>query len=117
MTAVDLFAVLRAQGLVPHQLRVERFAAPGAGYGDTYADPETVEGFYKDGIHLVADQTGKQIASSGVFGFPLSYAYVPLQSRVTLPAKFGSRVTEVVAVEVGDGGGLPTPDYQQIHFL
>jgi hypothetical protein len=47
----------------------------------------------------------------------MSYAYVPVQSRVTLPARFGGRVTEVVAAAVGDGGGQPTPDHQQIAVL
>jgi hypothetical protein len=95
-----------------HELAVERFLGDGA-YGDQYAPSETITGCYSDGTTY----SGGQIVSTGQFAFPLSYAYVPVQSRVTLPANFGGRVVTVKTSAVGDGGGAPTPDHHEIGVL
>lgn len=78
---------------------------------------ETVTGFYSDKTQLVAGPDGQQVAASGAFAFPSSVAYIPVRSEITLPAKFGSRVVTVQASMVGDGGGQPTPDHQEVATL
>lgn len=113
MTAVDLFAVLRAQGARLHTLSVERWLGPGEAGGENFAAAESIEGLYADGT----EYSGGQVFVTGRFVFALSYDYVPTQSRVALPALFGGRVARVVLVEVGDGSGLPTPDHQEIGLL
>lgn len=93
-----------------HDLIVERWIGPGEAGGDQFDLPQTVTGFYADGT----EYSGGEIVSTGKFAFPRSTAYVPVQSRVTLPTQFGGRVVRVVSTAVGDGGGQPTPDHQQI---
>lgn len=117
MTAIDLFAVLRQQGADRlHTLSVERITGNGA-YGKSYDDPEDIEGFYLDGTKTIGAPDAQQIVVSGQFAFSLSYNYVPVDSRVTLPSLFGARVTFVNLSAVGDGAGLPTPDHQMIGLL
>jgi hypothetical protein len=101
-----------------HAVVIERFVSAGGGYGDGLAAAETVMGFVRDGTKLVADGTGKQVASSAQVALPISVAYVPVQSRVTLPAQFGeARRTTVIVSAFGDGGGQPTPDHHELALL
>jgi len=97
-----------------HELPVERRTASGGGYGDQYAAAETVSGFYDDTTQLMPGPDGVQVVVSGRFAFPSSVAYIPVGSRVTLPALFGGRVTEVIASAVGDAGGQPVPAHQEV---
>lgn len=113
----DLFALLRAQGSQLHTLSVERFLREGQQNRPVYDTAEDITGFYDDSERLIAGPTGEQILASGVFVFPMTYAYVPLQSRATLPAQFGGRTVKVMSSSVGDGAGLPTPDHQMIGLV
>lgn len=97
-----------------HTVQVERLTTSGGGYGDQYADPEEVTGFVDDTTQLMAGPNGTQVVVSARFAFPSTTAYVPVGSRVTLPALFGGRVTQVVASAVGDAGGQPVPAHQEI---
>ncbi|HEX4432791.1 MAG TPA: hypothetical protein VHZ96_26195 [Frankiaceae bacterium] len=96
-----------------HTLSVERWEGPGEAGADQFAAPSAVTGFYADGTKY----SGGQIISTGEFAFPRDAPYVPVQSRVTLPPEFGSRVTRVVSAAVGDGGGQSTPDHQVIGLM
>jgi hypothetical protein len=96
-----------------HTLQVERYTGDGEAGGKSYAQAVPVTGFYSDKTEF----SGGQIVTSGRFAFPPDVPYIPAQSRVTLPALFGGRVTQVVTVSVGDGGGQPTPDHQVVGLL
>lgn len=104
--------LLGAAGWWRHTLTVERWQGDSA-YEDKFAAPEPVTGFYADGTKY----SGGQIVSTGEFAFPLGVAYIPVQSKVTLPAQFGGRVCRVSKSAVGDGGGQPTPDHQEIGLI
>lgn len=98
-----------------HEVVVERWNGRGTYPGDDdYADPVVLPGFVADGIKVTGTPEGEQIVSTARVALPKGTAYIPLQSRVTLPPEFGNRVTEVVTVAVGDGGGQPTPDHVEI---
>lgn len=114
----DLFALLDGLGFTRHNLSVARWLREGQGGTQVRADPpEDITGLYSDSERLVSGPDGAQILASGAFVFPMTYGYVPVQSLVTLPALFGSRVVTVVSSSVGDGAGLPTPDHQMIGLL
>lgn len=99
-----------------HPVVVERYASSGA-YGPSYAAPQTIHGFVRDGTKLVVGPGGQQIASSAQIALPRGTQYVPVDSKVTLPAVFGGRTSTVVSCDVADGGGQPTPDYVQLTLL
>lgn len=115
---VDLFAALEAFGATLHALVVERFNGTET-YQDDFDAPETVTGFYSDRTVY----SNGQVVAQGRFAFPIGVAQVPPQSRVTLPAEFGTnpdgspRTYRVVDAQIGNGGGLPTPDHQTIGLM
>jgi hypothetical protein len=90
-----------------HTVTVERWTGEGA-FGKTYDTAADVTGFVDDGQRLVAGPSGEQITSTARVFLPITTATVPVQSRVTLPAEFGGRPAEVVAVARHDGAGLPS---------
>jgi hypothetical protein len=101
-----------------HTLDLWRFVKD-APYGRVYSPPlaegpANVTGYYRDETILNA---AGQIEASGRFAFPRAVAYVPVKSRMRLPAAFGGRTVDVVKVQVGDGGGQPTPDHQIVWVL
>lgn len=96
-----------------HPVVIERFLADTA-YGPSYDAPETVEGFVEDGSKLVSGPNGATVTSTARIALPLATAYVPPKSRVTLPATFGGRLTTVIGVAVGDGGGQPVPGHIEL---
>lgn len=100
-----------------HTVTVERYLREGQGGTEVYADAEQVDGFYQDKERLVIGPEGDQILAAGTFYFADTVAYVPLQSRVTLPAAFGGRVVTVVSVSVVDTGPLPFANYQEVGLL
>lgn len=99
-----------------HTLSVRR-AKPSGRYGGAYDVAEDIVGFFDDGTKLVPGPGGVQVVSSGRFAFPLSYAYVPVDSEVTVPVEFGGRTSKVIVASRGDGGGAPTPDHYEISLL
>lgn len=99
-----------------HTVTLERLADDGAGFGTTYADPETLTGFVNDRNKLVRAASGDQIVSSTQVALPASVGFVQPRSRVTLPATFGSRVTTVIGCEVADSAGL-LPDVEHVTLL
>jgi hypothetical protein len=96
-----------------HTATVERFLGDST-YGEEFDTPQDVTGFYSDRT----EYSGGEIVAVGRFAFPIGTAFVPLQSRLTLPPEFGlgasggPRVHRVTLVEVGNGGGLALPDHQ-----
>lgn len=98
-----------------HPVSVERWLGPGESGDERFADAETVTGQYADD-EVYRD--GQRIAG-GMFAFPIAadgapIAYVPVQSRLTLPALFGSREVRVVKSQVGISGNARTPDHQVV---
>jgi len=99
-----------------HTVTVERKTGVGA-YGITYDTAATVTGFVDDGQKLVLNAEGEQVTSTASVFLPAGTADIPIQSRVTLPATFGGRVTEVVAVGRRDSGALGLPDHIELALL
>lgn len=108
-----------------HQIQVRRKVGSGA-YGPVFdpaadQDADTFLGWVEDGTKLVADGNGGQVASSARVACPASTPYVPVGSEITLPPQYAApgqtRVTKVIAVGLGDGGGLPTPDHMTLALL
>lgn len=101
-----------------HEVVVERWNGDSA-YGDQFDSAVTVTGFYDDSTQY----RGGEVIAAGRFAFPRSVPYIPVESRVTLPSTFGTnpdgspRIYRVVDSAIGDGGGQPTPDHQQIGLL
>jgi adenine/guanine phosphoribosyltransferase-like PRPP-binding protein len=115
--AVDVFAILTAQGAALHTVSVKRFLRTGQGGAVVLAAAEDVQGFYSDEIKLVTGPDGKQIAAAGAFAYPMTADYIPVRSELTLPATFGGHTVTVVTSSVGDGSGLPTPDHQEVRCV
>lgn len=100
-----------------HTVSVRPFLRSGQGGTPVFGTPYDQIGFYGDKTQLVAGPDGQQVAASGMFAFPASAPYIKVRSELTLPAVFGSRVVTVQASMVGDGGGQPTPDHQEVATL
>lgn len=92
-----------------HTLSVERWSGDDA-YRDTFDAAVDVTGFYSDETQY----SGGQIVASGRFAYPSTVAFIPLQSRITLPAAFAERSSHVIAVARRDGGGLPLPEHLEV---
>lgn len=99
-----------------HEIVVERFLGRSA-YGDEFAEPVVLPCFVADGIKVTGNAQGEQVISTARATLPASTAYIPVESRVTLPPDFGNRVVKVVTVAVGNGGGQPTPDHVEIGLI
>lgn len=96
-----------------HPVTIERFTGSTA-YGDSYAPADPADGFVSDDNHLVLTANGEQVVASTRVALAPDVAPIPVGSRVTLPAAFGSRVTVVLASSTGDAGGLPLPAHHEI---
>jgi hypothetical protein len=93
---------------------VERFQSGDDGYGANYAAGETLTGFVDQGEQLVVAPTGDEVISIARVYFPVGTAWIPVQSKVTLPSQFGSEVGEVIAANVRDTGTLPLPEFLEL---
>lgn len=100
-----------------HTVSVKPFLRSGQGGAPIWGAPYNQVGFYVDQTKLVPGPDGQQVAASGQFGFPAGAPYIKVRSELTLPAVFGSRVVTVQSSSVGDGGGQPTPDHQEVAVL
>lgn len=99
-----------------HPIVIARWS--GSGAIESWSDPSpAVLGFVHDGTKLVVGPGGKEITSSAQIALPIGTPYVPVNSKVTLPAQFGGRTSKVITTSVGDGGGQPTPDHIEIALL
>ena len=99
-----------------HTVSIERYTGSGA-YGDTFADAANVDGLVDDGQKIIAGVNGQAISSTATVYLPIDTADVPVKSKVTLPAEFGGRECQVIAVARHDGGGLPLPECLEVNLL
>lgn len=97
-----------------HTVSVERWLRTGQGGTEVFATPVDVDGLYVDKERFVAGPNGEQILAAGSFYYPADVPFIPLQSRLTLPAVFASRVVRVVSESVRDTGDLPFSEYQEV---
>lgn len=89
-----------------HEITVEAFEGT-SGYGKPiYANPVTVVCFIDDRRRLVRDINGDQVVSETTIAVGSTVPSIPVQSKITLPGRFGGRTTLVVSSSVGDTGGL-----------
>lgn len=91
-----------------HETVVERFN--GNEYGVYDAAVPTM-GFVHDGTKLLPGPGGQTVTSSAQVAYPAGTPYIPVDSRVTLPALFGGRSSTVLTCDVADAGPLPTPNH------
>ncbi|WP_143545057.1 hypothetical protein [Rhodococcus sp. RS1C4] len=97
-----------------HPITVERFEGT-SGYGeDVYSSAVTVLGSVADTTRMVRNKDGDEVVSSTSAAFPIGTDYIPVGSRVTLPATFGHRQSTVLAVSVADSGGPATPNHMSV---
>lgn len=96
-----------------HTVSVERHSGNGP-EGDTYTAPATEPCFVSDKRRLVLAASGEQVVSETTVLFPKTTADIPVDSRITLPAPFGSRETRALSVSRHHGGGQPTPDHLEV---
>jgi hypothetical protein len=96
-----------------HQVTVEPFDYTDSSSVDQFGTAYQQSGYYSDQTVYEAGE----VVASGRFAYPASAPNIPVRSRVTLPARFGSRVVLVKKSAVGDGGGQPTPDHQVVGVL
>lgn len=104
-----------------HTVGVHRLTSSGS-RGDVYSPPltsapDTLLGFWRDGQKLVLSASGETVVSTAQFAFPGTAAAVPVGSQIVPPAKFGTALRKVIVSAIGDGGGQPTPDHQEIALL
>lgn len=95
-----------------HQVHIEAYAGSGA-YGDSYDTAVTVTGLVDDTNRLVVNADGQQVVSSARVFLPAG-TVVPLGSRVTLPAPFLGRASQVIAVSVHDAGTVDVPSHVEL---
>lgn len=98
-----------------HEIRLEEFLEDdswGSGYGPARTEHAAIDATTR----LVRDSSGKEVVSTTTVALPATAGYVPPGSRVTLPAGHGGRTATVIACQVADGGGLPTPDHVALHL-
>ncbi len=97
-----------------HLPLVRRYTGAGAA-GPAYGQPIAERGNVAVKNQMVRDASGDEVVSSASVSFPSTVAYIPPGSEVRLPAQFGGRTTQVVAVSVSDAGP-PFPDTQVIYL-
>lgn len=98
-----------------HVVTVRRLTGEGS-YGPIFA-PATIESAaIDDSSRMVRDASGAEVVSSTTVAMPKGTEYIPAGSEVTLPPSHGGRTARVTAVQVADGGGLPTPDHLAINL-
>lgn len=98
-----------------HTVSVERLTG-GGGYGETFASPASVTGFVDDTRKLVRAAGGEEVVATATLYLPATTAEIPLNSRIILPAAFGSRPCTVVEVARHDAGTLPTPNHLELYL-
>lgn len=92
---------------------VERFTGRGPS-GDIYSTPTTEVGFVDDTDKLVRGTDGQQVVSSSRVYLPPTTVVVPVGSRVTLAANFGTARRSTVLTSSLNESGLPTPDHVEL---
>ncbi|MFE3197166.1 hypothetical protein [Embleya sp. NPDC059237] len=95
--------------LLRHQVRIEPHIGDGA-YGPIYGPEATVRAMVDDTVRIVRAPTGAEVTSSSTI-YTRRGVVCPPGSRVTLPS--GRRTTAITTAD-RDGGGLPTPDHQEV---
>lgn len=98
-----------------HPLIIQRYEGTGA-FGDVWGQTEMIRGAIDSRTRMVRNSDGAEVVSSTTVALPLAVAgtpvaWIPPGSLATLPTSHGGRTTRVVDTQVGDGGGLPTPDH------
>lgn len=91
---------------------VERLTGPGA-FGPVFATGASASAFIVAGSVSVHLPTGETTTSIARVYLPADTATVPLGSRVTLPATYGSKVTTVIGAELRISS-RNTPDHLKL---
>lgn len=95
-----------------HEVSVEAYEGSGA-YGPSYAAPVAVSCFLDDGVRLVRNVSGAEVASSSTVYADLSVAdlFLP-ESRVSV----NGRTATVISSSRRDSGPLGLPDHVEVHL-
>lgn len=92
---------------------VERRTGTGSS-GDVYSAATTEVGFVDDTTKLVRATDGQQVVSSSRVYLPATTPVIPIGSRVTLPANYGTAQRSTVLTSSVNQSGLPTPDHVEL---
>lgn len=95
--------------LLRHTVTVERYEGSSA-YGETYAAPVPLDCFREHKRRLVRDAAGNEVVSETTLYAMPDTDPIPAGSRVTVDGT----ATTVIAADLKDGGGLPTPDHLEV---
>ncbi|MYW03465.1 hypothetical protein [Streptomyces sp. SID3343] len=95
--------------LLRHRVRIEPYIGDSA-YGPLYGAELTVRAMVDDTTRIVRSPTGAEVTSSTTVYVRRGVACPP-GSRVTLPS---GRRTVAISTADRNGGGLPTPDHQEV---
>lgn len=95
--------------LLRHRVRIEPYIGESA-YGPLYGPEAEVRGFVDEAVREVRSPTGEVVVSTATLIIRRGVTCPP-RSRVTLPS---GRRTRVIGDGDRHGGGLPTPDHQEV---
>lgn len=95
--------------LMVHTVVVEPYLGDTA-YGGKYGPAITVACFIDDKRRRVRNDAGEEVVSESTFYTDDMALQVPIRSKVTV----NGRTATVITVARRDGGGMPTPDHQEV---
>ncbi len=108
MTAADVLA----KTWCIHPIVVERKTGDGP-RGPLYAAPTTEHAKISSNNRLVLNDKGAQVVSANRCSMHVDTPQIPIGSKVTLPASFGSKTAKVITDSRHDGGAL-TPNFYSV---
>lgn len=95
-----------------HPVTVERKTGDGP-RGPIYAAPTTERARVSAQNRLVLNNLGQQVVSANRCSLHVDTPHIPVGSKVTLPASFGSKTAKVITAGPHDGGTY-TPNFYSV---
>lgn len=108
MTAADILA----KTWFTHQISVERKTGDSP-RGPIYAAPTTQMARVSSQNRLVLNNLGQQVVSANRCSMHVDTPQIPIGSKVTLPASFGSKTAKVITESRHDAGQF-TPNFYSV---
>lgn len=98
--------------LLTYTVTIEAYLGDSA-YGPQYAPPVTARAYVEEKAKTIRKPGGEEVVASTTMWLLPDQA-CPVESRVTLTTRSGTRTASVIASDLFDGGGLPTPDHRAV---
>ena len=96
-----------------HTVTVRAWKGRSGSGADVYGAPVNLTGYVAGGRRLVRDTNGEQVVSEATLALPSTAPVLIAGSKITLPARLGGRTTTILAVSIGDTGGLLDLDHAE----